>query len=67
MFESLFKSDKQRLVFANKLAEMPALGSYAPSGMDYKQYGEHISQKLLDPEEQKFYLPYLEKLSFKSS
>lgn len=58
-------TDKQRIWFANKLSELPELGSYCPEGLVYDQYAIKIAQELLDPKKQSFYKPYLIKLGFK--
>ncbi len=65
MLAPINMTDKQRQLFAGKLAELSELGEYAPSGASYQEYAKKIEQELLDPEKTEFYRPYLEKLGFK--
>lgn len=58
-------TDKQRQLFAGKLAELSELGGYAPSGASYQEYAKKIEKELLDPEKAEFYRPYLEQIGFK--
>lgn len=47
---SLIKmTDKQRLMFAKKLANLPELGSYAPIGASIDEFANKIADELLDP------------------
>lgn len=64
MLSTLKMTDKQRLMFANKLSELPELSRYAPVGMEYKDYAKHIANELLDPAKAEFYRPYLAKIGF---
>ena len=57
-------TDKQRGVFAAKLAKMNELANFAKQGEDYKQFASRIESDLLNERKQAFYLPYLEKLGF---
>ena len=58
-------TDKQRLMFAKKLASLPELGSYAPIGASTDEFANKIADELLDPTKSKFYLPFLELVGFK--
>ena len=64
MLTSLKMTDKQRVVFADKLSKMSELSSYAKQGEDYNQFATRIAEDLLDEHKQIFYIPYLEKLGF---
>lgn len=66
MLAPISMTDKQRQLFAGKLAELSELGEYAPSGASYQEYAKKIEKELLDPEKAEFYRPYLEKLGFKA-
>lgn len=67
MFRALKMTDKQRATFASKLSQMNELSSYAKQGEDYKQFAARIDAELLDENQQKLYLPYLQKLGFQPS
>lgn len=67
MLTSLKMTDKQRGTFASKLSKMNELSSYAKQMEDYKQFSIRIEAELLDENKQVFYIPYLEKLGFKTS
>lgn len=58
-------TDKQRLMFTKKLANLPVLGSYAPVGASTDDYANKIADELLDPTKSGFYLPFLEVVGFK--
>lgn len=64
MLSPIKMTDKQRLMFANKLSELPELSGYAPIGMDYKDYAKHIANELLNPAKAEFYRPLLKKVGF---
>lgn len=64
MLTPIKMTDKQRQMFASKLAELDELGSYAPVGMSMKDYIKKIEQDLLDPQKAEFYRPYLAKVGF---
>lgn len=66
MLAPISMTDKQRQLFAGKLAELGELGEYAPSGASYQEYAQKIEKELLDTEKAEFYRPYLEKLGFKA-
>ncbi|STZ09563.1 Uncharacterised protein [Moraxella caprae] len=58
-------TDKQRLMFAKKLASLPELGSYAPIGASADDFVNKIADELLDPTKSDFYKPFLEVVGFK--
>ena len=62
----VFKSDKQRYSFANKLSRLPELADRATgsAGRSYEEFAEQIANELLDPKNHEFYKPHLEKLGF---
>lgn len=64
MLAPLKMTDKQRQMFASKLAELDELGGYAPVGMSMKDYVKKIEKDLLDPQKAEFYRPYLAKVGF---
>ena len=66
MLTPLKMTDKKRGAFASKLSQMSELSSYAKQGEDYKQFATRIEAELLDEKEQALYVPYLEKLGFKT-
>ena len=57
-------TDKQRLMFAKKLASLPELGSYAPIGASTDDFANKIADELLDPTKSEFYLPFLGRVGF---
>ena len=64
MLAPINMTDKQRQLFAGKLAELSELGEYAPSGASYQEYAKKIEKELLDPEKAEFYRPYLKQVGF---
>lgn len=64
MLAPISMTDKQRQLFASKLAELSELGEYAPSGASYQEYAKKIEKELLDPEKAEFYRPYLKQVGF---
>lgn len=64
MLAPISMTDKQRQLFAGKLAELSELGEYAPSGASYQEYAKKIEKELLDPEKAEFYRPYLKQVGF---
>lgn len=66
MLAPISMTDKQRQLFAGKLAELSELGEYAPSGASYQEYAKKIEKELLDPQKAEFYRSHLEKLGFKA-
>lgn len=60
-------TDKQKGMFAAKLSKMSELANYAKQGEDYKAFAERIESELLDESKHAFYIPYLDKLGFKTS
>lgn len=67
MLTPLKMTDKQKGVFAAKLSRMSELANYAKQGEDYKAFAERIETELLDESKHAFYIPYLDKLGFKTS
>ncbi len=57
-------TNKQRLMFAKKLANLPELGSYAPIGASTDDYANKIADELLDPTKSDFYKPFLDRVGF---
>lgn len=58
-------TDKQRAIFASKLAYEPELEKYAQGDLNhYGRLAEWIKQDLLDPNRVNFYRPILERLGF---
>ena len=57
-------SDKQRLMFAKKLANLPELGGYAPIGASTDDFANKIADELLDPTKSDFYKPFLDMAGF---
>lgn len=57
-------TNKQRLMFAKKLANLPELGSYAPVGASADDYANKIADELLDPTKTEFYKPFLVRVGF---
>lgn len=64
MLSPIRMTDKQRVIFARKLAELEELGNYAPTGASYKEYAQKIERDLLNPQKAEFYRPYLAKMGF---
>lgn len=64
---NLVMTNKQRLIFAKKLANLTELGSYAPVGASIDEFAEKIAHELLDPAKSDFYKPFLEKIGFKGN
>lgn len=64
MLAPIKMTDKQRVAFAGKLAELGELGRYAPTGASYQEYAKKIESDLLDPQRAEFYRPYLAKVGF---
>ncbi|WP_435939621.1 replication initiation protein RepM (plasmid) [Moraxella bovoculi] len=64
MLAPISMTDKQRQLFAGKLAELSELGGYAPTGASYQEYAKKIEKELLDPEKAEFYRPYLKQVGF---
>lgn len=57
----------QIATFSAKLANVPALGSYAPMGASTAEFADMIAAHLADKDKQAAYLPHLEKLGFKTA
>ena len=64
----LLMTDNQRFAFAKKISKLPEASHLATgqAGQSYDAFAEQIAKDLLDVEKQKFYLPFLEKLNFKT-
>ncbi|WP_201555296.1 replication initiation protein RepM [Psychrobacter immobilis] len=60
-------TSKQRGSFAAQLSRMSELSSYGKQGEDYKEFASRIETELLDESKHAFYIPYLDKLGFKTS
>ncbi|OOR87522.1 hypothetical protein B0181_10215 [Moraxella caviae] len=65
MLAPIKMTDKQRLMFASKLANMSELGSRAPVGATMQEFADKIANDLLDSDKAEFYRPYLEKAGCK--
>ena len=63
----IFASDKQRLMFADKLSKLNELSHRATgeAGRSYEAFAEKIAIELLDSSNHEFYRPYLDKVGFK--
>ena len=61
-------TDNQRFAFAKKIAHLPEASHLATgqAGLSYDAFAEQIAKDLLDNDKQKVYLPFLEKVGFKS-
>lgn len=58
-------TDKQRAIFASKLAYEPELEKYAQGDLNhYGRLADWIKQDLLNPNRANFYRPILERLGF---
>ena len=61
-------NDKQILLFSNQLAHEPSFSSkYSNPGENYEEFAIRISEQLINPNKLQEYLPYLEKIGFKSA
>lgn len=60
-------TDKQRFVFAQKIARLPEASHLATgqAGQSYDAFADKIAKDLLDNDKQRGYLPFLEKVGFK--
>ncbi|QIC62833.1 replication initiation protein (plasmid) [Acinetobacter schindleri] len=58
-------TDAQRHLFANKMSEMPEMGTYSQGTESYQQFAIRIADMLLEPEKFRELYPYLEKAGFK--
>lgn len=60
-------TDNQRFAFSKKISRLHEASHLAKgtAGQSYEVFSEQIAQELLDPNEQKFYLPFLRTLGFK--
>ena len=57
-------TDAQRHLFANKMSEMPEMGSYSQGTESYQQFAIRIADMLLEPEKFRELYPILEKSGF---
>jgi len=57
-------TDAQRHLFANKMSEMPEMGSYSQGTESYQQFAVRIADMLLEPEKFRELYPILEKSGF---
>ena len=57
-------TDAQRHLFANKMSEMPEMGTYSQGTESYQQFAIRIADMLLEPEKFRELYPVLEKLGF---
>ena len=60
-------TDPQRHFFANKLAELPEMGSYSQGTESYAQFAVRIAEMLKDAEKFEELFPYLQKVGFASA
>jgi hypothetical protein len=62
-----FASDKQLFTFARRLVNHPDFkDSFCHSGESWMDAGKRMAQKLVDPEQQKPFIPYLIDMGFKT-
>lgn len=62
-----FASEKQLFVFARRLVNHPDFkDSFCHSGESWMDAGKRMAQKLIDPEQQKPFIPYLIEMGFKT-
>ena len=57
-------TDAQRHLFANKMSEMPEMGTYSQGTESYQQFAIRIADMLLEPEKFRELYPCLEKAGF---
>ena len=57
-------TDAQRHLFANKMSEMPEMGTYSQGTESYQQFAIRIADMLLEPEKFRVLYPILEKAGF---
>ncbi len=60
-------TDSQRHLFANKMAELPEMGSYSQGTETYSQFAVRIAEMLKDAEKFEELFPYLQKVGFASA
>lgn len=60
-------TDSQRYLFANKLAELPEMGSYSQGTESYTQFAVRITEMLKDAKKFEELFPYLQKVGFTSA
>lgn len=66
---SLFKkmTDAQRILFSNKLSELPEMGKYSQGTESYQQFAIRISEMLKDKNKFQELYPYLMKVGYSTS
>ena len=57
-------TDPQRHLFANKLAELPEMGSYSQGTESYPQFAVRLAEMLKDAQKFEELFPYLQKVGF---
>lgn len=60
-------TDSQRHFFANKLSELPEMGSYSQGTESYQQFAIRIVEMLKDAQKFEELFPYLQKVGFKTA
>ena len=60
-------TDAQRHLFANKMSEMPEMGSYSQGTESYQQFAIRIADMLLEPKKFRELYPILEKAGFQGN
>ena len=60
-------TDSQRHFFANKLSELPEMGSYSQGTESYQQFAIRIVEMLKDAQKFDELFPYLQKVGFKTA
>lgn len=65
--KAITMTDKQRALFAMRLANHPDLGNLAPVGKSMEEYIEYIFERLETPSGREFYRKYLFEVGFKQS
>ena len=60
-------TDKQRHLFANKLAELPEMNKYSQGTESYQQFAVRIAEMLQNQDKFKELYPYLQKVGFKTA
>lgn len=63
--KAITMTDKQRALFAMRLANHPDLGNLAPVGKSMEEYIEYIFERLETPSGREFYRKYLFEVGFK--
>jgi hypothetical protein len=58
-------TDAQRYTFANKLSELPEMGSYSQGTESYQQFTVRIAEMLQDPDKFNELYPFLKKVGYR--